>query len=224
MARLDMSEYQGPTALNKILGDAEGEIEGFFHKILTANPFNLILLDELEKADTSIHKLLLQVMEEGMARTGRGQKLNFRETIIIATSNAEALLIQDLVKKKEKPENIKKIVLQKIQEDGIFSPEMLNRFDGIVIFEPLTLESLIFIAGLSLDKLKKRLETKEILITYDPTFQQKLAEKGFDPVFGARELRRVVEKDIEESIAKDLLAGKIEKGREFKLPMEYLGN
>lgn len=222
MARLDMSEYQGAGALEKLLGDSEGEIEGFFHKILTANPFNLILLDELEKADTSVHKLLLQIMEEGMARTGRGKKLNFRETIIIATSNAAALLIQDMVKQGSGGEEIKRAALEKIQQDGIFSPEMLNRFDGIVVFEPLGLDGLTKVAGLSLNKLKKRLEAKEIMISFDLQFQQKLAEKGFDPVFGARELRRVVEKDIEEKIARDLLAGKVEKGKAFKLPMEYL--
>ncbi len=222
MARLDMSEYQGAEALKKLLGDSEGEVEGFFHKILTANPFNLILLDELEKADSSVHKLLLQIMEEGMARTGRGKKLNFRETIVIATSNAAALLIQEMVKKGSGAEEIKKAVLDKIQQDGIFSPEMLNRFDGIVVFEPLNLGGMTKVAGLSLNKLKKRLEMKEILIDFDNAFLQKLAEKGFDPVFGARELRRVVEKDIEEKIARDILAGKVEKGRTFNLPLEYL--
>ncbi|MBM3256198.1 MAG: ATP-dependent Clp protease ATP-binding subunit [Candidatus Moranbacteria bacterium] len=222
MARLDMSEYQEENAITKLLGDAEGKIEGYFHKILVKTPFSLILLDELEKAANEVHQLLLQIMEEGIAKTGTGIKLNFRETIIIATSNAEALLVQELVRKNEEGDILKKTVVDKIQKDGIFSPELLNRFDEIVLFHPLSQADLIQIAGMALSDLKKRLEEKEILISYDRAFQNKLAQVGFDPVFGARELRRAIEKQIEDAIAKDLLAGKIVKGKEFTLPMEYL--
>lgn len=222
MARLDMSEYQDDESIVKLLGDSTGKIEGYFHKILSASPFNLILLDELEKASPDVHELLLQIMEEGIAKTGTGKRLNFRETIIIATSNAQALLITQLIKRKEPYENAKKKVLDKIQQDRIFSPEFLNRFNEIVIFNPLSKEDLVKISALALKSLKKRLESKNIIIVNDLAFQEKLAQKGFDPVFGARELRRVVEKQIEDAIAKDLLEGKIVKGKEFELPLEYL--
>lgn len=222
IARLDMSEYQDDNGITKLLGDAYGEVEGYFQKILSSNPFNLILLDELEKAGHEVHQLLLQIMEEGIAKTGTGKKLNFRETIIIATSNAEALLIQDLVKKREKYEIIERTVLDKIQQDRIFSPEVLNRFDEIVVFDPLDQTELYQIAALALFDLKKRLMGKEILIKYSEEFTHKLAKIGYDPVFGARELRRIIEKQIEDAIAKDMLSGVIEKGKEFLLPMNYL--
>lgn len=222
IARLDMSEYQGIEGINKLLGDASGEIEGYFRKILAANPFNLILLDELEKASREIHQLLLQIMEEGMAKTGTGKKLNFRETIIIATSNAEALLVQELVKKNEAYETTQKTVIDRIQRDRIFSPELLNRFDEIVVFHPLGQDELYRVAELALKNLRKRLLNKEIVMDYNEAFAKKLAETTYDPVFGARELRRVVEKQIEDAIAKDLLAGNIIRGRKFSLPLNYL--
>lgn len=222
MARLDMSEYQENDAITKLLGDAAGKIEGYFHKVLSRDPFSLILLDELEKASREVHQLLLQIMEEGIAKTGTGVKLNFRETIIIATSNAEALLIQKLIKEKESYEAIQKNVVDRIQKDGIFSPELLNRFNEIIVFHPLEPADLVEVAKLALEDLRERLEEKEILISYDSAFQQKLAKKGYDPIFGARELRRVLEKQVEDAIAKDMLAGKIKKGEEFTLPIEYL--
>lgn len=222
IARLDMSEYREEGGITKLLGDASGKTQGYFQKILTDNPFNLVLLDELEKASREVHQLLLQIMEEGIAKTGTGKKLNFRETIIIATSNAEALLIQDLVKKNEKYESMHRLVLDKIQQDGIFSPEILNRFDEIIVFHPLKREELYQIAALTLSDLKKRLLNKEIIIKYTEEFIQKLAVTGFDPLFGARELRRIVEKQIEDAIAKDLLAGNIVKGKEYVLPLTYL--
>jgi len=222
MARLDMSEYRGEDGVTKLLGDPSSKVEGYFRKILSANSFSLILLDELEKASREVHQLLLQIMEEGIAKTGSGKKLNFRETIIIATSNAEALLIQALVKKNEQGAIIEKMVTDKIQADGIFSPELLNRFDEIVVFHPLGKKELTLVAQLELEKLKKRLLDKEIIVNYNSAFVERLVQIGFDPVFGARELRRAVEKQIEDAIAKDLLAGKIVKGKEFVLPIEYL--
>lgn len=222
MARLDMSEYQGEDGVTKLLGDPSGKIEGYLRKVLEANPFGLILLDELEKASTGVHQLLLQIMEEGIAKTGTGKKLNFRESIVIATSNAEALLIQELVKGGEKYATMYQKVVDKVQQDRIFTPELLNRFDEMIIFHSLNQNELMQVADLALKDLKKRLAGKDILISYNDSFLQLLAKVGYDPVFGARELRRVVEKEIENEIAKDLLAGKIEKGQEFELPIEYL--
>jgi len=169
-----------------------------------------------------VHQLLLQIMEEGIIKTGTGKKLNFRETIIIATSNAEALLVQSLVKNQEPYESLQKKIVDKIQQDGIFSPEILNRFDEIIVFHPLDRSELYQIAALTLSELKKRLLNKEILIGYSEDFIRRLAEAGFNPVFGARELRRIVEKQIEDAIAKDLLAGNITKGKEYSLPLSYL--
>jgi len=222
IARLDMSEYREGDAITKLLGDASGKTTGYLQKILTANPFNLVLLDELEKASREVHQLLLQIMEEGIVKTGTGKKLNFRETIIIATSNAEALLVQALVKNRDPYESLQRKIVDKIQQDGIFSPEILNRFDEIIVFHPLDRPELYQIAALALSELKKRLLNKEILIGYSEDFVRRLAESGFNPVFGARELRRIVEKQIEDAIAKDLLAGNIVKGREHLLPLSYL--
>jgi ATP-dependent Clp protease ATP-binding subunit ClpA len=113
-------------------------------------------------------------------------------------------------------------VIDKIQQDRIFTPELLNRFDEMIVFHPLNQNELVQVADLALKDLKKRLAGKDILISYADPFLQQLAKVGYDPVFGARELRRVVEKEIEDEIAKDLLSGKITKGKEFELPIEYL--
>ena len=222
IVRLDMSEYRESDAITKLLGDASGKTTGYLQKILSANPFNLVLLDELEKASREVHQLLLQIMEEGIIKTGTGKKLNFRETIIIATSNAEALLVQQLVRSQEPYESLQKKIVDKIQQDGIFSPEILNRFDEIIVFHPLDRPELYQIAALAMAELKKRLLNKEILIRYSEDFIRRLAEAGFNPTFGARELRRIIEKQIEDAIAKDLLAGRITKGEEFSLPLNYL--
>lgn len=222
MARLDMSEYQGEDGVIKLLGDPSGKIEGYLRKILSANPFGIILLDELEKSSTSVQQLLLQIMEEGIAKTGTGKKLNFRETIIIATSNAEALLVQDLVKKGEKYKSMYQKVVDKIQQDRIFTPELLNRFDDIIVFHSLNQDEMTKVADLALKDLKKRLAGKDILITYSDAFRDRVAKIGYDPVFGARELRRVVGKEIEDKIATDMLSGKITRSKEFELPIEYL--
>ena len=224
MARFDMSEYQGEDALNKLLGDSSGKIEGQFHKVLSLNPFSLILLDELEKASKSVHQLLLQVMEEGMAKTGTGQKLNFRETIIIATSNAESTLIKKLFDEAKKQNEIQKEVLTAIHKDGIFSPELLNRFDESIMFHPTTEKDNFAIAGLSLADLKNRLKDQNILINFSQNFQTKFSEFAKNSEFGARELRRILQKNVETRLAQDLLSGKVVKGVEFELPMEYLGN
>jgi len=224
IARMDMSEYQDESAIEKLLGDSTGKIEGQFHKILTENPFNLILLDELEKASRNVHQLLLQIMEEGMAKTGTGSKLNFRETLIIATSNAQAEYVRKLFNEGGEYPEIKRASVEKIQKEGIFSPELLNRFDDIMAFHPLAPEQIFQVTGLILKQLKDRLEKQEILISYTDAFQQKLAEIGFHPTFGARQIRRVVQTNIEDSIAKDLLEEKIEKGKQFELPISYLEN
>jgi ATP-dependent Clp protease ATP-binding subunit ClpC len=222
IARLDMSEYRESDAITRLLGDASGKTTGYLQKILSANPFNLVLLDELEKASREVHQLLLQIMEEGIIKTGTGKKLNFRETIVIATSNAEAMLVQELVKKQEPYELLEKRIVDQIQQDGIFSPEILNRFDEIIVFHPLEQSELYQIAALALSELKKRLLNKEIVVGYSEDFIRRLAESGFNPTFGARELRRMVEKQIEDAIAKDLLAEKIVKGKEYLLPLTYL--
>lgn len=224
MARLDMSEYQGEDALLKLLGDSSGQIEGYFHKILSKNPFNLILLDELEKASKIVHQLLLQIMEEGMAKTGSGEKLNFRESIIIATSNAESNLIIDLFEQKKTQKEIQKEVLKQIYKNNIFSPELLNRFDEAIMFHPVSPEDNLKIAGLALKDLLNRLKEKNIIVEFSSSFEQKLASFAENSPFGAREIRRIVQKEIETRLAEDLLAGKIKKGEVFKVPLEYLQN
>jgi len=224
IARFDMSEYQDQDAIQKLLGDASGKIEGQFHKVLTENPFNLILLDELEKASKEVHQILLQIMEEGMAKTGTGQKLNFRESIIIATSNAKSEFIRKMFNQKENYDKIKKVSLEKIHNEGIFSPELLNRFDDIIAFHPLNPNQVFEVTGLILKGLVKRLEKQDILVSYAPEFQKRLAEVGFDRTFGARQIRRVVQTNIEDAVAKDLLEGNIQKGEKFELPLKYLDN
>ncbi|MBI2639397.1 MAG: ATP-dependent Clp protease ATP-binding subunit [Candidatus Sungbacteria bacterium] len=217
MIRFDMSEYQAPDDLGRLIGSLESRSAGILAEKVRANPFSLLLLDEVEKAHPNILNLFLQILDEGRATDAYGKKIDFTNTIIIATSNAGAELIRRLLNEKVPYAEIKKQLLDEVFRSRVFSPEFINRFDGVIVYVPLGRREVRMIAELMLGALKKRLEGEGYGLQWGEELLDWLAEKGYSEVFGGRELRRVIQERIESQIAKDILAGKYKKGELIKL-------
>lgn len=207
MTRLDMSEYQQPNSINQLIGTMDNP-NGILTTAIIEKPFSLILLDELEKADKNILNVFLQVFEDGRLTNPHGQVLDFTNAIIIATSNAGSELIREKVELNQ-AQNLKELLIEKLQQDGSFTPEFLNRFDSVVVFKPLTADELLQIAQLMIDQLNRQLKEKNIKIEVDTVVLQKLAQLGYDPQFGARPMRRVIQEKVENLLAKKMLSGEV---------------
>ena len=206
MIRFDMSEYQDKLSLIRLIGTS-GE-SGLLTEAVRLNPFSLVLLDELEKAHPDILNLFLQVMDDGRLTDGTGRTIDFTNVILIATSNAGTQFIQDAVACGDALESIK---AQLIEEElkQIYKPEFLNRFDGVMVFKPLTQEDVVAIAYLMMKKIADRLAAKGISFRASDEAVHELAKKGFDPKFGARPLRRVLQEDVDNAVADFLLRGQV---------------
>jgi ATP-dependent Clp protease ATP-binding subunit ClpC len=215
MIRLDMSEFQNIADIPRLIGSAE--IEGLLTTPVRENPFSLILLDEFEKAHPNILNLFLQVFDEGFITDGLGRKINFKNTIIIATSNAGYQIILKALKEKMEWLKVKEKLLDFIYEKGIFRPELINRFDAVVLFKPLTKENLLEIAELQLRALQKMLAEKEIKFEITQELKEKIVELSYTPEFGAREMQRVIQDKIGNPLAFAILSGKIKKGEIIKV-------
>jgi len=208
--RLDMSEYGGADAVNKLIGFAGAQAGGYLTSQVKDKPFALVLLDEFEKAVTEAHNLFLQVMEDGRLTDANGETVDFTNTIIIATSNAGTDLIQNGLKAGQTIADIKQeLVENKLSE--YFRLELLNRFDGIIVFKPLSMSEVVAITKLLLDKLNKVLADKGIVLECKEEAIEQIAKAGFDESLGARPLRRVIQDKIENEIAKLILAKKVSR-------------
>ncbi len=210
MIRLDMSEFQAIKDIGRLIGSANEE--GLLTTKVREDPFSLVLLDEFEKAHPNILNIFLQVFDEGHLTDGLGRKVSFLDTIIIATSNAGYKVILEALKTEIPWSEVKQKLLDYFFSQGIFRPELINRFDGVIIFKPLTKENLLAIAELLLQKLKKNLKEKEISFVITPELKQKIVELGYDPVFGARQMRRVIQDKIENVLAEAILGEEIKRG------------
>ncbi len=210
MVRLDMSEYQTAESLYRLIGAPAGvgDSAGLLTEAVRRQPYSLILLDEIEKAHPDILNVFLQLLDDGRLTDASGRTIDFTNCIIIATSNAGTQTIQEQIKNKVPLEQIRKTLL----EDGLqqyFRPEFLNRFDGIVLFKPLTMTEVEKVTELLIGKLAFGLEAKGIHFHASPEAIRELAIKGFDPLFGARPLRRVIQENVDNALATHLLTGKL---------------
>jgi ATP-dependent Clp protease ATP-binding subunit ClpA len=215
MVRIDMSEFQRLDDIPRLLGSDEQP--GILTSQIQENPFSLLLLDEIEKAHPDILNVFLQVLDEGYVNDNLGRKVSFTNTIIIATSNAGyQTILKAIAENKEMPE-VKRDLLAAIFEKGIFRPEFVNRFDGTVVFRSLTKEDLLMIAQIQLNKLNSNLRTKKIQIVITEELKNKIVELSYDPIFGAREMKRVVQDKIENNIARGLLNDEIAQGSKIQI-------
>jgi ATP-dependent Clp protease ATP-binding subunit ClpC len=200
MIRLDMSEYQNQDAVSRIIGKPGDDRGGLLTEAVRKQPFSIVLLDELEKAHPDILTLFLQVMDDGRLTDGVGRTIDFTNVVLIATSNAGTQYIQDEVAKGTPVERIKTGLLEE-QLKGIFRPEFLNRFDAVIVFKPLTIDDVTQIAYLLLHGVTKLLQEKGISFRAEDEAVEELAKAGFDPLYGARPLRRVIQERVENQLA-----------------------
>jgi len=210
MIRLDMSEFQDTQDIPRLIGSASEE--GLLTTPVREAPFSLILLDEIEKAHSNVSNLFLQVFDEGHLTDGLGRKVDFKNSIIISTSNAGAEIIWEDIRLNKKLDIVKEDLLSYLFKRGVFRPEFINRFDGVVIFKPLNEENLLAISELLLGKLKKNLEEKNIELIITEPLKEKIVELGYNPTFGAREMKRVIQDKVENVLATALLSGELKKG------------
>ena len=212
LIRLDLNEFVGAQDVSRLIADGAEDPMSLSAQVMK-QPFAVILLDEIEKAHTSVLTALLQVLDEGVLRDAKGREVSFRDTILIATSNAGADLIRHHVEAGEPLEQFEAELTNELIHSGQFRPEFLNRFDEIVLFKPLGKEELYQVIDLMIAGINKTLETQKITLTVASDAKSKLIELGYDPQLGARPLRRVVQRTIESQIAKRLLSGELQPGQ-----------
>ena len=220
MIRLDMSEFQAIEDIPRLIG-SPGQ-EGLLTTPVRENPFSLILLDEIEKAHKNVLNLFLQVLDEGHLTDGLGRKVSFKNTIIIATSNAGYQVILEALREKAFWPEVKEKLLSYLFQKAIFRPEFINRFDAVVVFSPLSKENFLDISQLMLERLKNNLKERGIEFLITPSLKEKIVELGYSPIFGARELRRVIQDKVENVLARALLEEKLKRGDRIEIdPLSF---
>ena len=219
MLRLDMSEYMEKQTVSKLIGSPPGYVGfdegGQLTEKVRRKPYSVVLFDEIEKAHPDVFNMLLQILEDGRLTDSQGRTVDFKNTIIIMTSNVGARLITDKQKSlgfaqetnDAKQEDIKTLVLGELKK--VFRPEFLNRVDDIIVFNKLTQDEIKQIAGKMLDTLAGRLRAMNISITFTDAAVTAIADKGFDDSYGARPLRRAIQSEIEDPLSEQMLDGKI---------------
>jgi ATP-dependent Clp protease ATP-binding subunit ClpA len=213
--RLDMSEYHGEEGLEKLIGSFKTNTDGHLVNKLRENQYGILLLDEFEKASSDVLNLFLQILDEGIFSDMNGKKVNARNMIIVATSNAGSELIWQISQKGEDLNSNKDKIISSIVENNIFKPELVNRFDSVILFHSLTKEHLKEISKIAIEKLKIDMRAKGFDINFTEDVLDFLVEKGSDPKFGARPLRRAIQDVIEKSIAEKIIEGEIKAGDTF---------
>lgn len=225
IVRFDMSEYNSPDALSRLIGSHGGSatVAGALAGKIREHPYCVLLLDEFEKADSKVHDLFLQIVDEGRFSDVHGKGINARNLMIIATSNAGGDFIWNLVQDGKDPVQNQDLIVQHLIRERIFKPELINRFDGVVIFHPLNDEHRKKIAGILLGELKSRLGEQGLVLRITDELVDFVVHQAKDKSFGARPLRRIIQDRIEEIIARRLLEGRIKKGDTVTITAEDLG-
>jgi ATP-dependent Clp protease ATP-binding subunit ClpB len=214
MVRIDMTEYMEKHAVSRLIGAPPGyvgyEEGGQLTEAVRRRPYSVILFDEIEKAHPDVFNILLQILDDGRLTDSHGRTVDFRNTVIILTSNLGSPLILEGIQKGLPYERIRDEVFGVLQKH--FRPEFLNRLDEIVVFRPLSREQIRQIVDIQLANLRARLSEKRITLELSEAAKDFLAERGYDPVFGARPLKRVIQRELETPLAKKILAGEIKEG------------
>ena len=226
LIRVDMSEYQEKHTLSRLVGAPPGyvgyEEGGQLTEQVKNKPYAVILFDEVEKAHKDIFSILLQILDDGHATDSLGRKINFKNTLIIMTTNLGVKKLQDFgagigfSSNKYSNEEAKKQILMK-EMKNFFSPEFLNRIDDTIVFQTLTKENIDKIVGLELGKLSKRLGEMKYKVVMDPTVTEYIAKVGFDDVYGARPVKRAIQDKIEDYLSELILIGKLKENRKYTL-------
>ena len=227
MIRLDMSEYMEKYSVSRLVGSPPGYVGydegGQLTEQVRTKPYSVVLFDEIEKAHPDVFNMLLQILDDGILTDSQGRKVDFKNCVIIMTSNVGAKLItqkqsafgfaDDENEGKASAEKIKEAVMGELK--NLFRPEFLNRVDDIIVFDRLSQEEIEKIAGNLIAQLKKRIEKLEIEIDFDDSVISYVAKAGFDEVYGARPLKRAIQTELEDRISEEMLAGSISKGKAY---------
>ena len=232
LVRIDMSEYMERHAVSRLIGSPPGyvgfEDGGQLTEIVRHRPYSLILFDEIEKAHPEVFNILLQILDNGRLTDGKGKNINFKNTIIIMTSNVGSEVVKAAsnlgFKTSDEDEFSKESddYRSKIQEQlrGTFRPEFLNRIDEVIIFNPLRPQDILEIVDIHLKLMEARLKDKQIIFSIDTSVRKYLAEKGFDPEYGARPIKRVIQKMILDQLADRIIRGELKGGGKIKILMK----
>ena len=214
MVRFDMSEFGERHTVSRLVGAPPGYVgydeAGQLTERVRRNPYSVVLFDEIEKAHPDVFNLLLQVLDDGRLTDGQGRTVDFRNTVIIMTSNIGAARVEDYARRGESFEELKAELMDVLR--SIFRPEFINRIDEIIVFRALTDEQLAEITKLLLDRLARRLHAQGIEVVFTDEAVEPLAHEGFDPEFGARPLRRTIQRLVENELSRMLLSDTISPG------------
>jgi ATP-dependent Clp protease ATP-binding subunit ClpB len=214
IVRIDMSEYMEKHAVSRLIGAPPGYVGydegGQLTEAVRRKPYAVVLFDEIEKAHPDVFNVLLQVLDDGRITDAQGRTVDFKNTIVIMTSNIGSRFLLDGVVGDTIPENVRESVMAELRK--AFRPEFLNRIDETILFKPLTLEEIGSIVDLLLVDLNSRLAARHVTVALDKKAREWAAEKGYDPVFGARPLKRYLQRQIETRLARGLISGEIAEG------------
>jgi ATP-dependent Clp protease ATP-binding subunit ClpB len=211
MVRIDMSEYMEKHSVARLIGAPPGYVGydegGQLTEAVRRKPYAVILFDEIEKAHPDVFNVLLQVLDDGRITDSQGRTVDFKNTVIIMTSNIGSRYLLEGVQGDSIPDSVRESVMAELRKS--FRPEFLNRIDETILFKPLTLEEITSIVDLLLVDLNKRLADRRVTVKLDKTAHEWVAEKGYDPVFGARPLKRFLQRNVETKLARALISGEI---------------
>lgn len=214
MVRIDMSEYMEKHSVSRLIGAPPGyvgyEEGGLLTEAVRRKPYSVILLDEVEKAHPDVFNILLQVLDDGQLTDSQGRRVDFKNTVLVMTSNLGSDVIQELTQQEKSYEDMRKAVMEIV--GAHFRPEFINRIDESVVFHPLQKDQIRGIADIQLQLLRDRLAERDLTIELSDEALNTLVDVGYDPLFGARPLKRAIQRRIENPLAQDILAGKFEPG------------
>jgi ATP-dependent Clp protease ATP-binding subunit ClpB len=211
MVRIDMSEYMEKHAVARLVGAPPGyvgyEEGGQLTEAVRRRPYSVILFDEIEKAHPDVFNILLQILEDGRLTDGQGRTVDFKNTVVIMTSNLGTAVLQD---NRLPDAERRRLVMDAVRAH--FRPEFLNRVDEIIIFNPLTREQIYRIVQIQLEALRKRLAERRITLSLTPAALELIANEGYDPTYGARPLKRVIQRRLQDPLALEILNGTFIEG------------
>ena len=218
MVRIDMNEYVRSEDVARLIADG-ATVPNSLSAQVRKNPFSVVLLDEIEKAHPNVLTTLLQVLDEGILRDINNREVSFRDAIVIATSNAGAERIRQYIEAGYQIEQFSQQIQDELISSGQFKPEFLNRFDEIAVFRPLTKDELLQVVDLILQGVNKSLANQKVFVNVDEDAKRALVDAGYDPRLGARPMRRVVQRTVENIVAEKMLSGELVAGSGIDLTL-----
>ena len=221
MIRLDLNEYVRPEDVARLIADGADDPTSLTAQAMK-QPFSVVLLDEIEKAHPQVLTTLLQLLDEGVLRDIKNREVSFRDSIVIATSNAGADRIREYIERGYKLQDFEQQITDELISSNQFKPEFLNRFDEIVVFRPLEKPELIQVIDLILKGINKQMELQKISISVTQEAKEFLVDKGYDPRLGARPMRRVVQRAVENLVAKQMLSGSVAPGTVIEITLDQV--